>query len=160
MENNKQTSKMQTWEWIVWFVLSVLVDVVQIILNLALGSGVLINRFITVIFGGAMGAYLHWRGVSLVNPRVLLRFGGTFVAEFIPMIDFLPMWAVGTALTWITTKSSIAAKATGVVNKTSNIVNGATGHLNDKGTRAPSTGTGPNSNLAPLVVDGMRRPMK
>jgi len=160
MENNNQTSKMKTWEWVVWLVLSIIVDVVQIILNVVFGSGVLINRLITLAFGSAMGGYLYFRGVSLVNPRVLLRYGGTFVAEFIPLMDFLPVWAIGTTLTWMTTKSAIVSKATGAATKASNLAGKGRNALNNGGVRSPNNGGGVSTSIKPLVVDGVRSPMK
>jgi hypothetical protein len=146
MDNDKINSKMKTVEWVIMLILCIAVDITQIVLNIAFGSGILINRLITFGFGALIGGYLQIRGVSLVNPRVMIRFGGTIIGELIPIMDFLPLWAIGTVWTWMTTKSTVVAKATGVVKK-------ASGALNKNGIRMPQS-------TQPLVVDGIRRPEK
>lgn len=80
-------------EW--WLVIAALgaTDLVQIGLDFV-GIGLALNSFIDVFVGMSLGLYLQMNGQSLVTPKRALGFLGAFVAEFIPLVNGLPLWVL------------------------------------------------------------------
>lgn len=139
---------MQWWEWVIILGFAIFVDILNIILNLAFQSGVIINRFISFGFGLLLAGYLSWRGVSMVSSKRLFGLVTTFIIEEIPDVDSIPTWTIDVIWTWWTTKSKIIAKTTGKVDKTMNRIQ----PFNQSGVRSPA-GT-----LPPLNQGGSRAP--
>lgn len=149
MEETENGPKMHWWEWAIVLCVAILVDIAQIILNIALGSGVLINRIISFAFGILLGGYLSLRGVSMVNTKRLLGFFTTFVIEEIPLLDMIPTWTIDVVWTWWTTKSKTIAKVTDKLNEASKM----TSALNQNGARSAPP-------KIPMNQDGVRQPNK
>ncbi|MEK7574806.1 MAG: hypothetical protein AAB511_01085 [Patescibacteria group bacterium] len=80
-------------EWgMVIFVL-LIIDGIQIGLNFAFLSGVIINRFLDMGIGLAWSTYLKLRGVKL-DAKKIVSIGATFGLEMLPGIDMLPLWTL------------------------------------------------------------------
>ncbi len=156
-------------EWFILLFVSFIVDIIQIILNLLGGIGVVINRIITIVYGIIVAAYLSWRGVSMVNTKRLLGIVTTFVVELIPVLDSIPTWTIDIIWTWWTTKSKIIAKATGKLDRANKLIGKIP--LNKNGVRLPppripSNQAGmrlPSPRISatspqPMNIDGIRIP--
>ena len=150
MQETNNTSKVSVLEWLIITAVAIIVDVIQIILNFIFGSGVIINRIISILFGGILVCYLTWRGVSLLSIKRLFGFTAALIVEEIPVLDFIPMWTADVIFTWWTTKSNIVSKVAGNFGKAGSITNPLQS-LNSAGTRGPQL-------LPPLNQDGIRAP--
>ncbi|MFZ2523594.1 MAG: hypothetical protein WAW92_04385 [Minisyncoccia bacterium] len=100
-----ESSKISNVEWGLVIGALLMVDVFQIILNLAGGLGTILNRFIDIYVGLSLGFYLQWRGISMVNPKRLAGLLGTFALEMIPVVDSLPLWCLDGILNMVMSKS-------------------------------------------------------
>lgn len=147
MENNKEASKIGVVGWILLIIACAFVDILQFVLILALGSGLIINRFLNIGFGALLAFYLTKRGVSIVRGSRLIAYAATFFIEESGIGDFLPTWTFDVIFTWWTTKSKIAAKTIGKLDKVTNVVK----PFNSGGVRAPTPQISAN-------VDGIRAP--
>ena len=68
------------------------IDIIQVLLDLAAQFGVVANRFIDIGVGLALPFYLQIRGQDLGNMKRLSSLVIAFFAEEIPDIDALPFW--------------------------------------------------------------------
>ena len=74
--------------------ITALVDIGQFILNLAGGTGVIINRFVTVAAYASFAVWFTLRKVSVLDPEILKGLIAGGVAEALPVIDSLPALTV------------------------------------------------------------------
>ena len=65
MATSQKNNSLSNLQWFFLFMLALAVDVVQIILNLAYGSGAIANRPISVGFGFALLLVFHLKDVPL-----------------------------------------------------------------------------------------------
>ncbi len=173
-------------EWFAILVFALIVDIAQILLNIFFGSGIAVNRIISLIMTFVLNGYLWWRGVSLVTAKQLANSLATATGEMIPIADTIPIWTISVILSWLTVKADSdpnsfagkAGKAVKLVNVfgkkagASKIANSAEGAANVARTANVATGAGTasmvgagasginNGNLRPppLNSGGIRRP--
>ncbi len=100
-----ESSKISNTEWGLLIGALLTVDIFQIILNLAGGIGTILNRFIDIFVGLSLGFYLHWRGVSMVDPKRIAGLLTTFGLEMIPVVDSLPLWCLDGIFNMVMSKS-------------------------------------------------------
>lgn len=90
-------SKISRGEWILVIIALGFVDLLQIILDMLVGVGVIVNRFLDIFVGAALILYLSVRG-EFRNPdirkRLILAFIATFIIEQIPFGDVAPCWVL------------------------------------------------------------------
>ena len=86
--------------------IAVVVDVVNIILVLVVGIGLVANRFIAIFVFMAFAFWFALNGVSFLTGRMsmqkMFRFFGPAFGEMIPVIGALPLWSLGI---WLTLRS-------------------------------------------------------
>jgi hypothetical protein len=144
-------------EWIILIILTIMLDVVQVILDLFI-IGIVLNRIIDLIVGFCLPLYFWFRGVSMKSGKNWAAFLGAFGLEEIGLggDDGLPLWTAEVGVVWLTVtadkiiqriklKHPLFAKVMDI-NKTLNTP------LNKDGVRLPQTRT------APLNQSGMRLP--
>jgi predicted PurR-regulated permease PerM len=73
---------------------AVLVDVFQFLLLIIPFVGWLIGWMASIIATFAFGIWFSHHGVSMMDPKRVLRFLATTLAEFIPVINGIPVWTV------------------------------------------------------------------
>jgi hypothetical protein len=80
---------------VVIFIAAVLVDILQIILDIAYQAGVALNRFIDIAFGVMLATYFWLSGASFVkNWSNLVALIISIIMEEIPDVDALPFWSL------------------------------------------------------------------
>jgi hypothetical protein len=92
-----------------WFlVISALfcIDISQIVLEW-LAIGLFINWIIDLCVGMGFALYLQLRGQSLSNPKRAFGLAGTFLFEFFPGIDELPLWGFDGIFNMVISKKAI-----------------------------------------------------
>jgi hypothetical protein len=92
-------SKISNTEWGLVIGAALMVDIMQILLNLML-IGPLINGAIDVGVGATLAFYFRIRGVKMDSKKIW-GMTGTFLLEFIPIIDSLPLWCLDVVLTMV-----------------------------------------------------------
>ena len=98
-------SDISNTEWGMVISLLGIVDLIQIILNLALQIGVIVNRFIDIAVGLAWLTYLYLRGVNLKSVKTVGSIILTFFLEEIPDVDALPLWVADGVFVFSVTKA-------------------------------------------------------
>lgn len=102
-----------------WFFLiafTVFVDLLQIVLDLAFGAGVIANRIIDVGFAFALLLIFHLKDVPL-TPAQYTSIAAAFVGEEIPALDALPMWTLDVFYIFASIKGQEVAEKAGVAGK-------------------------------------------
>ncbi len=102
-----------------WFFLiafTVFVDILQIVLDLAFGAGVIANRIIDVGYAFALLLIFHLKDVPL-TPAQYTSIAAAFVGEEIPALDALPMWTLDVVYICVSIKGQEVAEKAGVVGK-------------------------------------------
>jgi len=158
-------------EWAALITFCLVVDLVQIGLNLAFGSGVAINRFITFVMAFLVNGYLWFRGVSLVTVKQLVNSIATVTGESIPIADSLPIWTISLIVSWISYKADTDPQSRiGKLGKNVKVLNLLGSKLKPKpgvakpGAVPPVINSGSGANQAtnmrppPLNVNGVRQP--
>lgn len=92
-------SKISKTEWGLVIGAALMVDILQILLNLTL-IGPFVNGSIDVGMGATLAFYFRLRGVKLDSQKVW-GMVGTFLLEFIPIIDSLPLWSLDVFMTMV-----------------------------------------------------------
>lgn len=85
----QKESRISNIEWGLLFGAYVLMDSLQFLLDF-FAIGLLVNRYIDIVAGGALLLYLKLRGV--LDSRITLLICASFVAEEIPIVDIAPFW--------------------------------------------------------------------
>lgn len=170
-------------EWFAIALFALIVDIAQILLNIFFGSGIAVNRIISLIMTFVLNGYLWWRGISLVTAKQLANSLATATGEMIPIADTVPIWTISVILSWLSVKADTdpksfagkAGKAVKLVNilgkktKPANIANSAqeasaSAAAANAASAANTTRAGAaavnNGNLRPppLNAGGVRRP--
>lgn len=166
-------------EWFAIALFALIVDIAQILLNIFFGSGIAINRIISLIMTFVLNGYLLWRGISLVTFKQFINTLGTATGEMIPIGDSIPIWTISVVLSWVNTKADTdpnsfagkAGKAVKLVNilgkktKPASVANSAQGAAAANAASAANTARAGaaavnNGNLRPppLNAGGVRRP--
>ncbi len=102
-----------------WFFLitfTVLVDIVQAVLNFAFGAGVLVNRIIDVGFAFSLLLIFYLKGVPL-TPAQYGSICAAFIGEEIPALDTLPMWTLDVVYIFASIKGQEVFEKMGVAGK-------------------------------------------
>lgn len=102
-----------------WFFLiafTIFVDILQIVLDLAFGAGVIANRIIDVGFAFALLLIFHLKEVPL-TPAQYASIAAAFVGEEVPALDSLPMWTLDVVYICASIKGQEVAEKAGVVGK-------------------------------------------
>lgn len=94
MTDKIHRSRISNTEWGLVIGGLLLVDIIQIVLDVAFQIGVIANRFIDVVVGGAFAFYLQVRGEKLSDPKRLIALIFTFLGEEVPEVDALPFWSL------------------------------------------------------------------
>lgn len=112
-------------------------DLLQIGLDILFGAGVIVNRFVDVIFALGFGMWLALSDVTLwSNPRIGLTLGATFIGEQIPGVDVFPFWTAD--VVYIISQVRAEDGSAGILGKTIAAAGGlATGKLPTKGVKPP-----------------------
>jgi len=86
--------------------IAVAVDIVNMLLLIFFGAGLIVNRFITIFVFMVFAFWFALNGVSFLTGRMsmqkMYRFFGPAVGEMIPVIAALPLWSLGI---WLTLRS-------------------------------------------------------
>ncbi|HEY4498726.1 MAG TPA: hypothetical protein VJH94_01545, partial [Candidatus Paceibacterota bacterium] len=96
-------SGISIFEWCLAVGAVLVVDVIQFLIELLdltiVGAIVplVVNRFIDVVVGLALGFYYKLRGIDLDTKRIL-TFMGAVLGEFMPVADALPLWTADVIL--------------------------------------------------------------
>ena len=167
-------------EWFAIALFALIVDIAQILLNIFFGSGIAINRIISLIMTFVLNGYLWWRGISLVTAKQLANSLATATGEMIPIADTIPIWTISVILSWLSVKADTdpnsfagkAGKAVKLVNvlgkktKPTSVANSAQGAsaaanaASAANTARAGAAAVNNGNLRPqpLNAGGIRRP--
>jgi hypothetical protein len=143
-------------EWIFLIVATIILDIVQVILEFFV-IGIILNRIIDIVVGFCLPIYFWLRGVGMNDWKRWLAFLGGFGLEEVGLggDDGLPLWTAEVAVVWLTVvvekrvakqmqKHPILSKAVGVVQQ----INAP---LNKDGKRLP------RSSVSPLNQNGRKR---
>jgi len=160
--------KIKTAEWILLVILTIILDIIQVILTLFV-IGVIVNRFIDVIVGFGLPAYFWMRGISATNWKRLLAYAGCFGLEEVGLggDDGLPFWTLEVIVVWLTVIADNKLAANPIAGKIMNaaqMANRIRQPLNQGETRLPTgqsgNATSVNTHIAPapLNVSGARLP--
>lgn len=103
-----EKSKISNTEWGLVFGAYLLLDLIQFLLDVFFQIGIVVNRFLDIIAGGALVFYLWIRGELKADPDNLTKKAiglvATFLGEEIPDVDALPLWSADIAYNWFLAK--------------------------------------------------------
>jgi hypothetical protein len=97
--------RISTFEWVIVITLLGLIDLIQIVLVLFAGIGLIIDRIISLITGIIWGTYKWYRVGSVSGTKKIISFLGVFVLEETPIIDVFPSWSLDAIYTMILSRS-------------------------------------------------------
>ena len=72
--------KIKTWEWTFLIVATIILDIIQVILECFV-IGIILYRIIDIVVGFCLPIYFWFRGVSMTNWKNLLSMFGGFAFE-------------------------------------------------------------------------------
>lgn len=79
--------------------LAVILDTIEVLLLLILGSGVVFNRFITIFEYIVYGLWFGANGVFFENlGKDISKTLGTFLGEMVPIVGSMPFFTIGVIL--------------------------------------------------------------
>src|SRR4051812_9051216 len=131
-----EESKISNTEWGLVIGALAVIDLIQLLLDVAFGIGIIVNRFVDIAVGFFFGLYLQLRGQSLANPKRFMGLLASFVGEEVPVVDALPLWTLDgffnmslakaeEAISVVSPEAAEALKKVASVNpKPSNVVQG------------------------------------
>lgn len=102
--------------WFFLFAFAVAFDIVQIVLDLAFGAGVLVNRILDVGFAFTLLLIFYLKNVPLTQAQYM-SIGSAFIGEQIPVLDALPMWTLDIFYIFVSLKKEEISEKMGVVGK-------------------------------------------
>ncbi len=99
-------------EWIALILLALIVDIIQILLNVFFGSGIIFNRFISLAAGIIFNGYLWFRGKEVMSGKQFVNALATMAGEQIPVADFIPFWTISLIASYLVEKSKLNPETT------------------------------------------------
>jgi len=114
--SSKKTEPISNLGWFFLFSFVVVVDIAQIVLDLAFGAGVLVNRIIDVGVAFALLLIFHLKDVPLTQAQYM-SIGSAFIGEQIPVLDALPMWTFDIFYIFVNLKKEEISEKMGIVGK-------------------------------------------
>ena len=137
---------MKTWEWIVLVCATIVLDIVQVIIDLFV-IGLVLNRIIDIVVGFLLPIYFWWRGVNMNDWKKLVTAVGGFGLEEVGLggDDGLPFWTLEVVVVWLIVIAEKKAANNPLLSKAiggMSMAGGETGPLNKniagKSMRLPS----------------------
>ena len=105
---------MSNVKWGLLIAATIVVDLIQIGLDVAFGSGLVINRFVDVAVAGTLLLIFRLQKVELTPARTM-SIVGVMIAEFIPVVDILPFWTADVIYIFASTKKAEVLQKLGPV---------------------------------------------
>ncbi len=140
-------SKIKTFEWIILFVIAIVIDLVQIGLDFFV-VGLIANRIIDAVVLVLFNAYLWFRGVSLTDWKKILAQAVAFIGESVPVVDILPLWSLDVVVMWImVVGEKKLAKKLPIVKGALDTINKVKGITQPRGNRPPPLNSTPGTRL-------------
>ncbi|OHA17960.1 MAG: hypothetical protein A2664_01250 [Candidatus Taylorbacteria bacterium RIFCSPHIGHO2_01_FULL_46_22b] len=133
-----EVHKRSNIEWFFLIAIAITIDLVQIGLDLLVGVGIVINRFIDLIVGPALFMYCAVTHIKLTVGRTVSILG-TIVGEMIPVIDIAPFWTADVIFIMLSVKAEEGNKLAKVGLLATGIAGAAAGGA-FKGSKKPPSG--------------------
>lgn len=102
--------------WFFLFCFVITVDILQIVLDLAFGAGVLVNRILDIGVAFALLLIFYLKDAPLTQAQYI-SICSAFIGEQIPVLDALPMWTFDVFYIFASLKKEEISEKLGVVGK-------------------------------------------
>lgn len=102
--------------WFFLIISAIILDILQVVLDLAEGAGVLVNRVLDVGFALTLLLVFYLKDISL-TPAQYGSIAAAFVGEEIPVADALPMWTADVFYIFASIKGQELLEKTGIAGK-------------------------------------------